>query len=290
MYMKHIKKYTQFVNEGKMPDKYIGNDDIVYLKTKENSRGATYNLYYKGHDIDSGGRTFGSKKELEDFAKDYILSNQLYKKLRYTDPKPLPESVINEAHGDPIRTMEKVKAYLESEGETVEERGSKLVIGLPNQTKALPPKYKKIIQKVIKMSEGNMVAVKEATGYYMGNSLGFIFPTSQARLRKAYHVASAQSVDTILKNGLEPREAQAHSDQFGSSLGNSDMEQTYRAAFVVGSKKGIKIVKDLFSIQDPVVLEIDPKGIQFWEDPLMPKDAKSALTFQTIPADRIKRA
>jgi hypothetical protein len=199
------------------------------------------------------------------------------------------DQFLNEAHGDPVKTMEKVKAYLEAEGETVEVSRTKLSIPLPNQTKALPPKYKKIIQKVIKMSEGNMVAVKEATGYYMGNSLGFIFPTSQARLSKAYHVASAQYVDTILKNGLEPREAQAHSDQFGSSLGNSDMEQTYRAAFVVGSKAGIKIVKDLFKIQDPVVLEIDPKGLGFWEDPLMPKDAKSALTFQTIPGDRIKK-
>ena len=84
------------VLEGKMPDKYIGNDDIVYLKTKEDSRGAHYNLYYKGHDIDVGGHRFGSEKELEDFASNYILSNQLYRKLRYADAIPLPESVLNE--------------------------------------------------------------------------------------------------------------------------------------------------------------------------------------------------
>jgi len=81
------------INEGKMPDKYIGNDEIVFLKTKEDSRGAHYNLYYKGHDIDKGGHRFGSEKELEDFASNYILSNQLYKKLRYEDSIPLPESV-----------------------------------------------------------------------------------------------------------------------------------------------------------------------------------------------------
>lgn len=81
------------LKEGKMPDKYIGNDDIVYLKTKEYSKGAHYNLYYKGHDIDAGGYKFDSEKELKDFAADYILSNQLYKKLRYEDAKPLPESV-----------------------------------------------------------------------------------------------------------------------------------------------------------------------------------------------------
>ena len=81
------------VNEGKMPKKYIGNDEIVYLKTKEDSRGAHYNLYYKGHNIDVGGYRFGSEKELEDFASNYILSNQLYRKLRYEDSIPLPESI-----------------------------------------------------------------------------------------------------------------------------------------------------------------------------------------------------
>ena len=81
------------INEAKMPKKYIGNDEIVFLKTKEDSRGAHYNLYYKGHDIEKGGVRFGSEKELEDFASNYILSNQLYKKLRYEDSIPLPESV-----------------------------------------------------------------------------------------------------------------------------------------------------------------------------------------------------
>lgn len=80
------------VTEGKMPDKYIGNDEIVFLKTKEDSNGAHYNLYYKGHDIDVGGRRFGNEKQLKDFADDYILSNQLYNKLKYKDAKPLPES------------------------------------------------------------------------------------------------------------------------------------------------------------------------------------------------------
>jgi hypothetical protein len=95
--MKHIKLFEQFVNEAKMPDKLIGNDEIVFLKTKEDSRGANYNLYYKGHDIDAGGRRFGSEKELKAFADDYILSNQWYNKLKYEDSKPLPESFVNES-------------------------------------------------------------------------------------------------------------------------------------------------------------------------------------------------
>jgi hypothetical protein len=86
----------KIIKEGKMPKKYIGNDEIVFLKTKEDSKGANYNLYYKGHDIDVGGHRFGSEKELEDFADNYILSNQLYRKLRYEDSIPLPESVLNE--------------------------------------------------------------------------------------------------------------------------------------------------------------------------------------------------
>ena len=91
------------VNEGKMPDKYIGNDEIVFLKTKEDNRGAHYNLYYKGHDIEKGGARFGSEKELKAFADDYILSNQLYNKLKYEDSKPLPESVIEENLNEAIK-------------------------------------------------------------------------------------------------------------------------------------------------------------------------------------------
>ena len=99
------------VNEGKMPKKYIGNDDIVYLKTKEDSKGAHYNLYYKGHDIDKGGRRFGSEKELKDFADNYILSNQLYRKLRYEDSIPLPESIDKYYLDNAKDSLEKEKVY-----------------------------------------------------------------------------------------------------------------------------------------------------------------------------------
>jgi hypothetical protein len=91
------------VNEGKMPDKYIGNDEVVFLKTKEDNRGAHYNLYYKGHDIDVGGRSFKNGMELMNFADDYILSNQLYNKLKYVKAKPLPESVIEENLNEAIK-------------------------------------------------------------------------------------------------------------------------------------------------------------------------------------------
>ena len=99
------------VNEAKMPKKYIGNDEIVFLKTKEDSRGANYNLYYKGHDIDAGGRRFGSEKELKDFADNYILSNQLYRKLRYEDSIPLPESIDMHYLDNAKDSLEPKKVY-----------------------------------------------------------------------------------------------------------------------------------------------------------------------------------
>ena len=85
------------VSEGKMPDKLTNDDDIVFLKTSENSKGAHYNVYYKGYDIDFGGVGFGTEKQLKSYAKEYILSRQWANKLRWEDAKPLPESVVTEA-------------------------------------------------------------------------------------------------------------------------------------------------------------------------------------------------
>ena len=85
----HVK---ESVNEGKMPERYVGLDDIVYVKVKEDSRGANYKLYWRGHDVEVGGRRFASEKELKAFASDFILSNQVYNKLKYKKPQAIPES------------------------------------------------------------------------------------------------------------------------------------------------------------------------------------------------------
>ena len=79
-------------NEGKMPERYVGLDDIVYVKVKEDSRGANYKLYWRGHDVEVGGRRFANEKELKSFASDFILSNQVYNKLKYKKPQAIPES------------------------------------------------------------------------------------------------------------------------------------------------------------------------------------------------------
>lgn len=94
--MKNLQTFKEFLNESlnesRLPDKFIGNDEIVYLKTKDTSRGgAHYNLYYKGHEINLGGINVGSEKELKDFAANYILSNQLYNKLKWEKEKQLPK-------------------------------------------------------------------------------------------------------------------------------------------------------------------------------------------------------
>jgi len=71
------------VNES-FKSEYEGNDGIIWKRGKK-LRGGGYNFtpYYKGHDIDKGGHNFGTEKELKDFIKDYILSNQLYNKYRF---------------------------------------------------------------------------------------------------------------------------------------------------------------------------------------------------------------
>jgi len=135
--MKKVKLFEQFINEAKMPDKLIGNDEIVFLKTKEDSRGANYNLYYKGHDIDFGGHRFGSEKELKAFADNYILSNQWYNKLKYEDSKPLPESVVTEAKNTIGLAFKKEQEYLDFVEFIKDERGSiKKDFGWDSKTKS----------------------------------------------------------------------------------------------------------------------------------------------------------
>lgn len=70
------------VNEG-FKSEYKGNDGIVWKKGKSRGDVTNFTPYYKGHDIDKGGHNFKTEKELKDFIKDYILSNQLYNKYRF---------------------------------------------------------------------------------------------------------------------------------------------------------------------------------------------------------------
>ncbi len=69
------------VNEA-FKSEYEGNDNIIWKKGKTRNGVTNFTPYYKGHNIDIGGHNFKTEKELKDFIKDYILSNQLYRKYR----------------------------------------------------------------------------------------------------------------------------------------------------------------------------------------------------------------
>ena len=75
-------KLKESVNEG-FKSEYEGNDGIIWKKGKSRGGVTNFTPYYKGHNIDFGGHNFKTEKELKDFIKNYILSNQLYNKYRF---------------------------------------------------------------------------------------------------------------------------------------------------------------------------------------------------------------
>ena len=77
------------INESQWADQVPGNDDIVWVKTKEMGSKANYTPFYRGHEFDKGGYTFGSQSEMDKYINDYILSNQMYNKLKHEPVKPI---------------------------------------------------------------------------------------------------------------------------------------------------------------------------------------------------------
>ena len=80
---------TGSINESQWADQVPGNDEIVWVKTKEMGSKANYTPFYRGHEFDKGGYTFGSQSEMDKFVKNYILSNQMYNKLKHEPVKPI---------------------------------------------------------------------------------------------------------------------------------------------------------------------------------------------------------
>jgi hypothetical protein len=79
------------VENNSFPEKIIGLDEIVWLKTKENKQIVNYTPFYRGHNINVGGFNVGSRRELNNLISDYGLSIQLYNKLKYEPVKELPK-------------------------------------------------------------------------------------------------------------------------------------------------------------------------------------------------------
>jgi hypothetical protein len=84
-FLKKFKTFEQFVYESteKFPDELTGNDNIIFKKQRESPKGAKYSLYYNGYDIEFGGVFFNSVNSLKRFMNNYVLSNNIYNKLRY---------------------------------------------------------------------------------------------------------------------------------------------------------------------------------------------------------------
>ena len=114
--------------------------------------------------------------------------------------------------------------------------------------------------------------------------------SGSARVGKAYHKTARKNAEAILKNGMSAREANGHSDTFGSGLsGSNSTEQLYRATFAVTSIGAARKLDQYFDFgDDPVILEINGKGYDWMPDPLMPPDMKSVFTYDDIKPEDIK--
>jgi len=100
--MKKVKLFEEFLTESKeiFPKEIIGNDQILYKKEWEKMNGgklaAKYNQYFKGYDIDFGGRIFNTVDALEKYVKARELSNNEYNKYKNMPEQPIKEAVVNE--------------------------------------------------------------------------------------------------------------------------------------------------------------------------------------------------
>ena len=91
--------FKEGINEG-FKSEYKGNDGIIWKKGKTRGGVTNFTPYYKGHDIDKGGHNFKTEKELKNFIKDYILSNQLYNKYRFESVNEGMFSTIDQIRQD----------------------------------------------------------------------------------------------------------------------------------------------------------------------------------------------
>ena len=93
------------VNESQWADQVPGNDEIVWVKTKEMGSKANYTPFYRGHEFDKGGYTFGSQSEMDKYINDYILSNQMYNKLKHEPVKPIKINEVEQGETGLMDTL-----------------------------------------------------------------------------------------------------------------------------------------------------------------------------------------
>jgi hypothetical protein len=201
------------------------------------------------------------------------------------------EQFINEAYSSDKVSDAIVKLFIKA-GFNDPVIGSRSIsVELPNDTKKAPVEIVKLEKEIKKWAKSNdgVLTTKTAVGYSSGNDFSVMIASGSARVGKAYHKTARKNADIILKNGMSAREANGHSDTFGSGLsGSNSTEQLYSATFAVTSIGAARKLDQYFDFgDDPVILEINGKGYDWMPDPLMPPDMKSVFTYDDIKADDI---
>jgi hypothetical protein len=194
----------------------------------------------------------------------------------------LNESYVSSA----ISRVEKVIKKYNREFDSLNSKGE-IVVHLPDGTKKLTTEDNKLIKACIAVADGKMLLVNSYVGYgpINQNKIKFIFPSKLINVKKCFHVAERKYVLSILKNGLIPSLPHKHSNVFDYK----GTFQTYKSSFCFIKLKKATGIINMFKFKDPVILEIDADGIEFYKDPLMKEWYSSILTFQKIPGNKIKQ-
>ena len=202
------------------------------------------------------------------------------------------EQFINEAYSPDKVKDEIVKLFVKAgfDNPTISSRS--ISVELPNNTEKAPTEIVKLEKEIKKWAKSNdgVLTTKTAVGYSNGNDFSVMIASGSVRVSKVYHKTARKNAEAILKNGMSAREANGHSDTFGSGLsGSNTTEQLYRATFAVTSIGAARKLDQYFNFgDDPVILEINGKGYNWMPDPLMPPDMKSVFTYDDIKPEDIK--
>ena len=202
------------------------------------------------------------------------------------------EQFINEAYSSDKVKDDIVKLFIKAGFNNPVVGSRSISVELPNDTKKAPAEIVKLEKEIKKWAKSNdgVLTTKTAVGYSSGNDFSVMIASGSARVGKAYHKTARENAEAILKNGMSAREANGHSDTFGSGIsGSNTTEQLYKATFAVTSIGAARKLDQYFNFgDDPVILEINGKGYNWMPDPLMPPDMKSVFTYDDIKPEDIK--
>ena len=202
------------------------------------------------------------------------------------------EQFINEAYSSDKAKDDIVKLFINAGFDNPTIGSRSISVKLPDGTKKAPADIVKLEKEIKKWAKSNdgVLTTKTSVGYSSGNSFDVMIASGSARVGKVYHKTARKNAEAILKNGMSAREANGHSDTFGSGLsGSNATEQLYKATFAVTSIGAARKLDQYFNFgDDPVILEINGKGYNWMPDPLMPPDMKSVFTYDDIKPEDIK--